>query len=84
MRNETVYGFEADVVGIHVIGLVPLPFAHRDVRGGAHAGGFGADGDVFAVGLVPDRDDFDALFSRFQARAQLGPGLTREPVSDAQ
>ena len=73
----------ADVVGVHVIRLVPLQFAHRLVRSGAHAGGLGADGQVLAVGLVPDRDDFDALFGRHQTGPQLGPRLTGKTVADA-
>src|SRR5438876_1484111 len=43
--RSTLFPYTTLFRSIHVIGFVPLPFAHRNVRGGAHAGGFGADGD---------------------------------------
>ena len=81
--EEAVHGFEADVVGVHVIGLLPAQFAHRGVGGRPHAGRRGADGGVLAVRLVPDRDDLGALFGGQHAGAQLRLGLVREPVADA-
>src|SRR5439155_12913394 len=52
--------------------------------GGAHAGWLRADGHVFAIGFVPDGNDFDALFGGFDTGAQLGLGLVRETVSHAE
>ena len=70
-RDETIHGFEPDVVGIHMIGLLPAKRLHRGLRRGAHAGRFGADDSVFAVRFVPDRDNFDALLGSQHARLKL-------------
>ena len=83
-RQEPIHRFEADVIGIDMVGLRPAQFHDGGVRGGAGAGRFGADGGVFAVGLVPDWDDLSPLLRGHQAGAQLGPGLTGKPVADAE
>ena len=55
--NETVHRFEPDVVGIHVIGFFQ-PSAFTAASASARVlDGFGADEGVFAVGLVPDRNN---------------------------
>ena len=81
MRQEPVHRFEADMVGIHVIRLAPTQFLHGGVRRRAGAGRFGADDQVFAVGFVPDGDDFDALLRGHDAGAQLGLRLMRKAVA---
>ena len=82
--EEAVHGFQADVVGVDVVGLLPAQFAHRGVGRRADAAGFGADGRVLAVRLVPDRDDLGALLGGQHAGAQLGLGLVGETVADAE
>ena len=81
--EKAVHGFEADMVGVHVPGFFPAEFADGLVRRGAHAGGFGADDGVLAVGFVPDGSDFDALLRRQDAGLQLGLGLMRKTVAHA-
>ena len=79
--DEAVHGAEVDVIGIHVIGLLPAGLPHRLIGGGAHAGGFRAHDAVLAIRFVPDRDYGDAAVRRHHASLQLGLGLVRETVA---
>ena len=84
MRQKAVHRFEADMVGVHVVGLPPAEFLHGGVGRGARAGRFGADDEVLAIRLVPDGNDFDALLRRHDEGAQLRLGLTRKTVSHSE
>ena len=83
MREEPVHRSQADMVGIHVIGLSPAQRLDRGIRRRAGAGRLGADDDVLAVGFVPDRDDLHALLGGQHEGAQLGLGLPRKAVADS-
>ena len=82
-RDETIHRFEPDVVGVHVIRLLPAEFPDCRIRGGAGAGRFGTDDGVLAVGLIPDRNDIHALFCGHHACGQLGPALMCKTVTHA-
>ena len=83
--QEAVHGAQADVIGVHVVGLRPAQFGHRGVGRGAHAGGLRSDDVVLAVRLVPNGDDFRARAPRGQhAGPQLRNGLVRETVSHSE
>ena len=81
--QEAIDGFEADVVGVDVVRLLPAERLHRGVGRGPHARRLGADDRVLAVRLVPDRDDLDALLGGQHAGPQLRLRLVREPIADA-
>ena len=81
--HEAVHRFEPDVIGVQMIRLFPAEFLDRRVRRGAGDGRLGADDGVFAVGLVPDRNNLDALIGDHDARPQLGLGLMRKTVTQA-
>lgn len=56
---------------------------HAGIRCGAALGRFGADGDMFAVGFIPDRNDVGSEAGGAEARLQLRAGLPGETVSHA-
>ena len=82
-RDETIDGFEADMVGVDVVGLFPTESFDGGIGFGAEAGGFGADEGVFAVGFVPDGDEVCAEFGGELAGAELGLALMAETVTHA-
>ena len=83
-RDETIHGFEADMVGVHVVGFFPAERGHGVVGLGAEAGRLGADEGVFAVGLVPDGDEFRAEFRGQHAGGKLRLALMAEAVAHAE
>src|ERR1019366_5054127 len=82
--DEAVHGAQVDVIGVHVVGLLPARLPHRFIGGGAHAGGLRAHDAVLAIGFVPHGDYGDAAGRRHYASLQLGLGLVRETVSYAE
>ena len=70
------------MVGIQMISSRPSRSLHRRFRGTSGIGRRAADQCVFAVRLVPDRDDFDAGLCRLLQGSQLRDTLASEPVSD--
>jgi hypothetical protein len=81
--EEGLDGLEADVVGIHEVGLGPAEGAHGSVRLLAEARGLGADEGVFAVGFVPDGMDGNALEGGVVDGGELGDTLAAEAVAGA-
>jgi hypothetical protein len=81
--EEGIHGCEIDVVGVHVERLIPMKGRDSSVGGDASRTWDRAYDAVFAVGLIPDRDNFDACFGGFDAGLQLGAGLVSEAVTDA-
>ncbi len=81
--QEAVDGLESDVVGVDVPGVFPVEGLHGGLGGGEDGGGFGSDEGVFAVGLVPDRDDGEAVLGDLGAGLELGLGLVGEAVAGA-
>ena len=82
-RHETVHRFEADMVGVHMIGIFPAKRLHRRIGFGPQTGRLGADEGVFAVGFVPDRDECRAQFRRQDAGTELRPALMAKTVAHA-
>ncbi|MEY3911676.1 MAG: hypothetical protein RLY37_1144, partial [Verrucomicrobiota bacterium] len=82
--DETLDGLQADVVGVEEVGGGPAEGLHGGVGRGAGAGRLGADDVVLAVGLVPDRDDFDAELLGGDAGGELGFGFVGEAVAHAE
>ena len=80
MRDETVDGFQPDMVGIDVVGFLPVKGFDGSVRGRAGCRWFGANGRVLAIGFIPDRNNFGAVLSGQNAGLQLGTGLTGKSV----
>ena len=62
MGHEAIDGFEADMIGVDVIGLGPVEGFDGGVGGGAGTGRFRADRDVFAIGFIPNWHDGGAMF----------------------
>lgn len=83
-RDKTIDGFEANVVGIDVVGLFPAEGFDGGVGFGAEARRFGADEGVFAVGFVPDGNEVRAEFGGELAGAELGFSLVSEAVTHAE
>jgi len=77
-RDETIHGFEPDVVGVHVIWFLPAERLYRRIRLGAQTGRFGADELVFAIRLVPDGNNIRAKLGGQDARAKLRVALVRK------
>ena len=82
-RDETIHGFEPDVVGVHVIRFLPAERLHRRIRLEAHTGWFGADELVFAIRLVPDGNNIRTKLGGQDARAKLRVALVRKTVAHA-
>ena len=83
-RDKAIHRVQIDVIRIDIIGLLPAQFLDGSVCGGTHAVGFRTDDHVLTVGLVPDRNDFNARFRSQLAGPQLRLGLVCKPVSDAE
>jgi hypothetical protein len=81
--EEAADGFKSDVVGVEEVRQGPVERLDGGIGGDADRGGFGADDVVFAVGLVPDRYDFDAGVEGLEAGLELGFGLMGEAVAGA-
>ena len=81
MRQKSIHGFQADMVGIQKIGLVPAQSLDGGIGRRAALGGFGADGGMFAIGFVPNRHNIEACARRAEAGLQLRLSLPREAGS---
>ena len=79
--DETIDGLQADMVGIKEVGSGPTEGLYSGIRRRAGAGRLGADDVVLAVGLIPDRHDFDAEFLGRDAGSELGFGFVGEAVA---
>ncbi len=79
--QEAVHGAQADVIGVHVVGLLPAEFGDRRIGRGAHAIGLRSDDVMLSIRLVPDGDDFDAALRGEHAGAELRNGLVRKAIS---
>ena len=84
VRQKAVHGFQPDVICINVVGLAPAKFFDGRCGCRAGAGGLGTDGQVFAVGFVPDRDEVNALLGGEDAGLQLRLRLVCKTVAHAQ
>src|ERR1019366_4389788 len=82
--DEAVYGAQVNVIGVHVVGLVPAGLPHRFIGGSAHASGLRAHDAMLAIRFIPDRDHGNAAGRRHHASLQLGFGLVRETVPYAE
>ena len=72
------------MVGIQKVRLLPAQRLDRGINRRAALGGFGADGDMLAIGFVPNRDDVNAFASGAEAGLQLRLGLPRKPVAHSE
>ena len=75
---------QADVIGVYVVGMIPVRLAHGLICDAANVGGTGANYLVFTVRFVPHRDYSHAVAGSHLAGPQLGLGLMRETVAHAQ
>src|ERR1035441_5173888 len=82
--DEAVYGAQVNMIGVHVVGLLPARLPYGFIGGGAHAGGLRAHNGVLAIRFVPNWDYGDATGRRHHASLQLGLGLVRETVPYAE
>ncbi len=82
-REEARDGLQIDMVGVEEVGLRPAERLHGIIGCGARLAGLGANDGMLAIGLVPDRDDFNAGLRRKNAGGKLGLGLVRKPVTHA-
>src|SRR5690349_5442298 len=73
---------KVDVVGIHMIGMLPADLADGLIGSPSDTLGSGADHIMFAVGFVPDRNDGHAEGGGFRAGLQLSTGLVGEAVAN--
>jgi hypothetical protein len=80
MDHEPVHRFEPDMIGIDVVGLGPPQGLNRSIGGGAGTAGLGPNNLVFAVGLVPDRNNVGALAGSHNTCLELRPGLVGETI----
>ena len=62
VRQEASHCFQADMIGIQEVRSHPAEGRHGGIGGGTGGRGLRTDDGVLAVGLVPDRNDFDTLF----------------------
>ena len=82
--DKAIHGFEADVVGVHMVRLFPAEGFDGGIGGGAGAFRFSADEGVFAVRFVPDGDEFRAELGGEDARLELGFALVGKTVAHAE
>ena len=80
MRNVTVHRLQPDMVGVHVIRLLPAHGIHRRLHRRPGVGWLGAHDEVLAVGFVPDRSDVRALLRRQNEGLKLRPRLVGKTV----
>jgi len=81
--EESVQGFQANMVGIDEIRGFPISSLNSGIGLNADALGLGAHYAVFAVGLVPDWGNGNALVTGHDHRIQLGNALMCKAVADA-
>lgn len=82
MRDEPADRIAPDVVGINVVGLLPMQLPDGIVGRRTGTPGLGTDYQVLTIGFVPNRSNFHTGFSCKDAGAQLRSGLVRESVAD--
>jgi hypothetical protein len=82
--KEAVDGFEIDVVGVDMVRPFPAKVADGVIGGCTDTCRFGANDVVFAIGFIPNRDDFNALFLGQDAGLELRFRLMRKPVANTQ
>jgi len=83
--DEAVDRAQIDVIGIHMVGMLPGKFPDGGIGGGFTLAGSETDDQVLAIRLIPDGDHGDTgLGGRpggHDASCQLRLGLMREAVS---
>jgi len=79
--EETVDGFEGDVVGVAEVFQLPIERLDSGIGGLSYRRGFGADDLMLAVRLIPYWNDYDPIVESLHACLQLCFSLVREPVS---
>ena len=79
--EESIQGFQANMVGINEIRVFPLSCLNSGVGFDADTLGLGAHYAVFAVGLVPDWGNGNALVAGHDHGIQLGDALMRKAVA---
>ena len=72
------------MVGVQQVVVRPSEIRHGLVGGITRRLRFGADDEVFAVGLVPDRRDIDAEFLGCNEGLELGMGTVGETIANAE
>src|SRR6516165_3864677 len=65
-RNKRIDRFQADVVGIDVVGSRESKRSYRCVGLGPNVIGFGFDEGMLTIGFVPDRVNINACIARLQ------------------
>ncbi len=81
VRHKLIYCLAPDMVGIDVVRPVPSQRLDGGIRSLARGGRLGANGDVLAIGLVPDGNHLHSLLRGHQTGAQLRLGLMRKTVA---
>ena len=84
MRDEPADRIAPDVVGINVVGLLPMQLPDGIVGRRTGTPGLGTDYQVLTIGFVPDGNDRGTAFCRLQASAELGFGLVGKAITNAE
>jgi hypothetical protein len=81
--DEAVHGLEADMVGVHVIGVLPAEGGDCGIGLGAEVFGPGLHEHVLAVGLVPDGMDGKAGVAGLEDGGELCLALMGKAIAHA-
>ena len=81
--DEAIDGFEADVIGVDEVGVLPAERFYCVIGFGADACGLAVDDEMFAVGFIPDGSDLYAELLGFDECGELGFALVSEAVADS-
>ena len=82
-RDEAVHRLQADVVRVNMIGVSPTSGLHGAVSGGPNSLRLRSNDRMFAIGFVPNRNDFDAKACDELAGVELRCRLAAKAVADA-
>ena len=79
-----VNGSEVDVVRVQEVVGGPAETGHGGIGGGTRARRLGTDDEVFAIGLVPDRGNWNAPVGELLEGPELGLRLVGEAVTHSE